>query len=30
MKFPVIKILTQRKEVGELEVIGDEVFDDNP
>ena len=30
MKFPVIKILTQRKEVGELEVIGDETFEDNP
>ena len=30
MKFPVIKILTQRKEIGELEVIGDETFEDNP
>ena len=26
MKFPVIKVITMRKEIGELEIIGDEVF----
>ena len=30
MKFPVIKVLTLRKEVGEADVIADDEFEDNP